>query len=313
MKPAFSVILLTTLIGAGQGLFLAYYSADLLALLSILPVESIHGAGRAGLLSLALLCAGLAASFFHLGHPERAWRAITMWRTSWLSREVIALPLAMSLILLYAWLKLSVNQAQISMLVGLVATCTVLLLFLCTAMIYATLKFLRQWHSPLTVLNFLLMGSASGFTLATLMSTHYDPPLFEYFSRSAVVLTMAALLSRLASLFRNKNLRQLSTVQSAIGIHQPTIRQIAQGAMGGSYNTRTFIHAYGATMIKLARYFFLLAGFILPVILLLVSDKNALAVCALAFTVQYAGLLVERWYFFIEAKHPQNIYYQMIS
>ena len=33
-------------------------------------------------------------------------------------------------------------------------------------MVYACLPFLREWHSPLTVLNFVLLGSASGFTLA---------------------------------------------------------------------------------------------------------------------------------------------------
>lgn len=324
MKPAFSVIFLTTLIGAGQGLFMAYYSVELLALLSILDAENVAGSSRAALLSLALLIAGLIASFFHLGHPERAWRAAAMWKTSWLSREVIALPLAMGMIFLYAMLKLSGNQTvvyylangtavSLDIVVGYVAIFTVLLLFLCTAMIYTTLKFLQQWHSPLTVLNFLLMGSASGFTLATAMSTHYDPQLYEYFSAFAIGLTIAAFASRFASLIRNRNLRKPSTLQSAIGIHHPTIRQMAQGAMGGSFNTRAFIHTYGAAVVKLARRFFLLAAFVLPVILLIISDESALFICALAFAIQFLGLLVERWYFFIEAEHPQNVYYQMIS
>ena len=91
MKPALSVILLTTLIGAGQGLFLAYYSAEWLILLTILPVAQVDYSGYAAGFSFALLVAGLIASFFHLGHPERAWRAAAMWRSSWLSREVIAL------------------------------------------------------------------------------------------------------------------------------------------------------------------------------------------------------------------------------
>ena len=324
MKPAFSVIFLTTLIGAGQGLFLAYYSAELLSLFSILPTLPIEGSVTSGLISLGLLIAGLVASFFHLGHPERAWRAAAMWRTSWLSREVIALPLAMILIFIYTMLKLNDNSivaytlanggaVKLEIVVGYAAAFAVIALYLCTAMIYTTLKFLRQWHSPLTVMNFLLMGCASGFTLATALSTQYDPRLYAYFSSFAITLTILALVSRYASLIRNKNLRSPSTLQSAIGIHHPNIRQMAQGAMGGSFNTRAFIHTYGASLVRLARRFFLFAAFILPVALLLISNQSALIICVAAFVIQYAGLLVERWYFFIEAEHPQNVYYQMIS
>ncbi len=324
MKPAFSVIFLTTLIGAGQGLFLAYYSAELLSLFSILPTLPIDGSVTSGLLSLGLLIAGLVASFFHLGHPERAWRAAAMWRTSWLSREVIALPLTMLLIFIYTMLKLTDNSmvaytlangevVKLEIVVGYAAAFAALVLFLCTAMIYTTLKFLRQWHSPLTVMNFLLMGCASGFTLASALSTNFDPHLYGYFSSFAIALTIIALLSRFASLIRNKNLRSPSTLQSAIGIHHPTIRQMAQGAMGGSFNTRAFIHKYGPTVVKLAKRFFLMAAFVVPVILLLISNENTLLLCAAAFLIQYVGLLVERWYFFIEAEHPQNVYYQMIS
>src|SRR5512134_1865066 len=84
MKPAWSVILFTTLAGTGQGLFLAAFA----------------GGARAEmvLVALVLTAAGLVASFFHLGHPERAWRSAAMWRTSWLSREVIVLPLFMVLV-----------------------------------------------------------------------------------------------------------------------------------------------------------------------------------------------------------------------
>ena len=324
MKPAISVILLTTLIGAAQGLFLAYYSAELLTLLLILPNEPLSGSGCASILSLVLLVAGLIASFFHLGHPERAWRAATMWRTSWLSREVIALPIAMGLIFIYSVLKLTGDhqvifvlgngsQVELATVVGFFASIAVFALFICTAMIYTCLKFLREWHSPLTVLNFILMGCASGFVLASALSAVHDPQVFAYISGTAVVLSIAALASRYASLIRNKNLRSPSTLQTAIGIHHPNIRQIAQGAMGGSFNTRAFIHTYGAAVVELARRFFLIAGFIIPALLLMMSGEPSVAICALAFLIQYAGLLAERWYFFIEAKHPQNLYYQMIT
>ena len=37
------------------------------------------------------------------------------------------------------------------------------------------------------------------------------------------------------------------------------------------------------------------------------------ALPVLAFLTQYLGLLIERWYFFVEARHPQNLYYQSIA
>ena len=326
MKPAISVIFLTTLAGAGQGLFLAYFSADVLSRLSILAPISMTSKGvvLAGMISLGLLLAGLIASFFHLGHPERAWRAAAMWRTSWLSREVIVLPLTMALIFIYTLLKFVGNQdimmvlgngyaLEWSTVIGIIGLLAVFALYLCTAMIYACLKFLRQWHSPLTVLNFILLGSASGFILAAALSTFCDPPWFGYFAKFAIVLTIAGLASRFMTLLRNKNLRSPTTLQSAIGIHHPTIRQMAQGAMGGSFNTRAFIHSYGVTLVKTARWFFLLAAFAVPVILLILSNEASMILCTVAFVIQYIGLLVERWYFFIEVEHPQNVYYQMIS
>src|SRR5574339_503960 len=101
MRPAWSVLLLTTLIGAGQGLFLALFALDAwdaargqASLAPWFVAAVVFG-------SLGLTGAGLLASFFHLGHPERAWRSAAKWRTSWLSREVIALPLFMALVALY--------------------------------------------------------------------------------------------------------------------------------------------------------------------------------------------------------------------
>jgi len=324
MKPALSVILLTTLIGAGQGLFIALYSAAWLSSLSMLAPASPRPGAWAALLSVGLLAAGLLASFFHLGHPERAWRAASQWRTSWLSREVIALPAAMALIFAYAavmlggfdrevWVLGGGLPIRLSTLLGFGALLAVLALFVCTAMIYACVKFLRQWHSPLTVLNFFLLGTASGFTLATALAALGGDPHFDYFANTAIWLTLAGLLSRWASLRRNRALGPGAKLQSAIGVHHPKIRQLAQGAMGGSFNTRAFMHRYGSAVPRLVRRGFIVSAFLLPLLLLVLADASNPWPCIAAFVLQYLGLLGERWYFFIEAEHPQNVYYQMIS
>ena len=50
-------------------------------------------------------------------------------------------------------------------------------LFVCTAMIYACLRFLQEWATPLTMVNFVLLGCASGFTLATACAAWLAPSL----------------------------------------------------------------------------------------------------------------------------------------
>ena len=298
MRPAWSVILLTTLIGAGQGLFLALFAAQLAG----------RGDGSlivpGAVLALALLAAGLLASFFHLGHPERAWRSAAMWRTSWLSREVIALPAFMALVAAYAWTQ--------SSLVGALGVLACLALFVCTGMIYACLKFLQEWHTPLTVVNLILLGSASGVTAAAALAAWLQPALARGYVAAALVLGALAYFARLASLSRNARLRPKSTLASAIGVKHPKIVQLAQGAMGGSFNTREFFHGRPREVVRAVRWTFLALAFPLPALMLFAAGHSAWALGA-AFLVQYAGLLAERWYFFAEAKHPQNLYYQAIS
>jgi DMSO reductase anchor subunit len=305
MRPAWSVILLTTLIGAGQGLFLAAFAAD--AFLHPAP----EFVTAAAVLALLLLGGGLAASFFHLGRPERAWRAAAMWRTSWLSREVIVLPAFMANVL--AWgAAHHCNFAREGILVlGASATLLAFALFLCTAMIYACLKFLQEWHTPLTVLNYTALGCASGMTAAAGLGAFVDPALARPLVAAALLAGAVAYVLRLAALARNARLRPKSTLASAIGVKHPRIVQVAQGAMGGSFNTREFFHGRPREVVRAARWGLLALVFPLPAALLLSSSSAAAALAA--FFAQYAGLLAERWYFFAEARHPQNLYYQAIS
>ena len=53
-------------------------------------------------LTLGMLLVALGVSFLHLGRPGRAWRAIAMWRTSWLSREVMVLPAFIAVVALWS-------------------------------------------------------------------------------------------------------------------------------------------------------------------------------------------------------------------
>ena len=297
MRPSFSVLFLTTLIGAGQGLFIALFLSELLAPAAVNAEFLIGGTA----IVLVLCGLGLIASFFHLGHPERAWRSAMMWRTSWLSREVIALPAFMGAAFVYGVAHWSGFGHTLA--IGAAGSLLAIVLFVCTGMIYAAIKVLKEWAHPLTLVNFALLGTASGVTLAAAYAGFTAPDLAMPLAQAAFVLTVFGALMRGASLWRNATLTPTSTMQTAIGIRHPRIVQKAQGAMGGSYNTKEYFHGKSISFVRGVLVTLVLGAFVLPLMLVL-------AVPLLAFVVQYVGLLAERWYFFAEAQHPQNLYYQ---
>jgi DMSO reductase anchor subunit len=181
-------------------------------------------------------------------------------------------------------------------------------------MIYACLKFLQEWHTPLTLVNYFMLGCASGFTFATVLAVWTAPALIAALAQCAIAFTIAGFASRTASLVRNARLKSRSSLQSAIGIPHPQIQQKSQGQMGGSFNTREFFHGKSVRWLRSIKGLFLAAAFALPVMLLAtgVATASALLLCA-AFVVQFSGLVAERWFFFAQARHPQNLYYQAIS
>jgi DMSO reductase anchor subunit len=293
------VILLTTLIGAAQGLFLVIFTLHILKGETAKPLVV-----ASCVVSLCLLVAGLVASFFHLGRPERAWRAASQWRTSWLSREVIVLPAFMGMVAVYVLTG--------SFIAGAVAAVLCIALFVCTGMIYACLPFLQEWRSPLTLVNFFLLGTASGLTLSVPLAILYYPQFVGPLALGAFGLGAVAWLVRIASLVRNARLRPKSGSASAIGIDHPRIAQKAQGFMGGSFNTREFFHGRPDRVVRAVRWTFLVLAFPVPA-WLLGWGGGSLQAFAAAFAIQFAGLLAERWIFFAEAKHPQNLYYQSMA
>jgi DMSO reductase anchor subunit len=315
MRPAFSVIFLTTLCGAAQGLLLTLVAVEAAtrAIGAVVP-SAFYVFGAASAVVLGVL--GLAASFFHLGHPERAWRAITMWRTSWLSRECIALPIFLSLVAAYGAAHWAGMSATLE--IGALAAASSIALFVCTAMIYACLRFLQEWASPFTLVNFVLLGCASGCTLATACAAWLAPALVGILAAFSCLLTLAGCATRLASLARNARLKPKSTVQSATGIHDAKVEQKSRGFTASAFNTREFFHGKTGATLQAVKVGFMIGAFAVPFVLTgagALAPRSAAAAVALgaAFVIQYAGLLAERWFFFADARHPQNIYYQRAS
>ncbi|MDH5711964.1 MAG: dimethyl sulfoxide reductase anchor subunit [Gammaproteobacteria bacterium] len=325
MHPAFSVIFLTTLIGAGQGLFLAMYTGQLYSVINLVPVQDSHSFyGWGTLLALVFLGLGLFASLFHLGHPERGWRAAARWRTSWLSREVIVLPAFMGMTSIYGLTHYfninptlfsfgDVLTVNLTLLIGLLATGLAFLLFLCTGMIYACIKFLQEWATPLTVVNYTLLGSASGFVMAAAFAAYVNSGLASFYAGWAIVLTGVGFVTRSISLIRNARIKPKSTLATAIGIRHTNIQQKSRGFMAGSFNTREYFHNAPAIFFKSIKWIFPILAFIIPLVILSSAmTSNSFGIFALTFVIQYVGLIAERWFFFAQANHPQNLYYQTI-
>ena len=248
MNPAFSVVFLTTLSGAAQGLLIALVGVETASHLGLVTAPAdvfyVTGAG----LSVVLGGLGLIASFFHLGHPERAWRAVAMWRTSWLSRECLCLPAFLACAFFYG--VAHGFGSRWSLAIGWLGVLASAALFVCSAMIYACLRFLQEWATPLTLVNFVLLGCASGFTLATALTAWFAPGLTAGLAVCACVLTLAGCASRSASLMRNARLRPKSTVQSATGIKNPKLVQVSRGFTAGAFNLREFFHGKSAGTLR---------------------------------------------------------------
>jgi len=308
MNPAFSVVLFTTLAGAAQGLVVALALATLFGILTT-PAF----AGRVLATAGVMLVMGLLSSFGHLGRKERAWRAVLMWRSSWLSRECIVLPVFIAWVALW-WFMLPLVGTPV--VIPLIALLLAALLWLCTAKIYACLRFIQEWAQPLTLVNFVLIGLASGALLASaLAATSAEPALLSVTGPAALVLTLAAWATRALSLRHNAALKHRSTLQSATGILSTTLVQKSMGMSAGAFTTREFFHGRTLAALGQVKLAFQLLGFALPALIAavaLASGSSALA-WWLAVAVQAPGLLAERWFFFAQAKHPQNLYYQVVS
>ena len=168
-------------------------------------------------------------------------------------------------------------------------------------------------ETPMTGTRRLILVAC--LTLATLLAALLGlATLVTPYALAATLLTALACLTRGASLLRNARLKPKSTLQSALGIKHPKIVQKAQGFMGGSFNTREFFHARTAALLRSVKWAFLLLVFPLPLLCLAIGvAASSTALLVLAFALQYTGLLAERWFFFAQANHPQNLYYQTIS
>jgi len=310
MNPAPSIVLFTSSAGTGYGLL---FLLGLLGPLGLLPADRWLGLAALGL-SLGLVSCGLLASTFHLGHPERAWRALSQWRSSWLSREAVAALATYVPALVFAmgwivWRRLDGGWAVAGLLAAAGAAVTVY----CTGMIYACLKPVRQWHHPLVTplyLAFALAGGALWLSALVPLFGAGRPPL----TGATLVLVLLAWGAKALFWRRTDGAAPARGTADAIGL-----KPLGPARLLDPPHTEEnyLLHEMGFQVARRhagrLRRLALLFGGALPAGLLLLSllsqGVSASAAGLLAAVSGSLGIVIERWLFFAEARHSVTLYY----
>ena len=308
MHPAYSVILFTTASGAGYGLLVWLALAGMTGLVTGERWLGMMGFGVA----FALITAGLLSSTAHLGRPERAWRAFSQWRTSWLSREgVMALATyAPAGLLALGWVLLERANGVFALLALLTAACAIATLYT-TGMIYASLRTIRQWNQPLTAPIYIVLGLASGAVLLNLVLAIFG--LAGAWTAWLAIVCIAAAGVLKWTYWRAIDREHRSyTAGAATGLgHLGKVRTLEPAHTQPNYIMREMGYRVGRKHADKLRAIVLLAAFAIPVAASLLSLMAGAGIAggALAVLSMALGLVVERWLFFAEAEHVVMLYY----
>ncbi len=307
MHPAFSVIFFTVASGAGFGLISLLFIADVFKLGGGFNNDQLVAGG---LIALGLIAFGLLSSTFHLANPKNAWRAFSRFRTSWLSREGVFAVVFMPLALIYLASIMFDAPQWLRVTSGFLTAVLAWITVFSTGMIYACLKTIRQWNTPLVPANYLGLGYASGSLLLLLGAVIAGLELTPYLAMSALIVSIAAVLKAIYYFWiRSPGLTP--TINTATGLTRAKIKLLDTGHTHGTFLTQEFGFQLARQKATLIRVLVFVIGFALPG-LMLVWVFNAQGGQAAALIAAFAGLIgaaLERWLFFAEARHVVNLYH----
>jgi len=289
MHPAPSVIIFTTFSGLGFGLLFW------LGLGAVQPTG--WGAFIWFFIAYAMAVGGLLASTFHLGHPERAIKAFSQWKTSWLSREGVAAVATLAIMGLYALGALAGTHITI---LGWLGALGSLATVFTTSMIYAQLKTVPRWKHWTTPALFLTLSIGGGALLTGQIGL------------SVILLLIAGGLQFFAWQSGDTRLAESGTdLKTATGLGTiGEVRAFEPPHTGTNYLLREFVHVVGRKHGEKLRMIALVLGFGLPIALLLImSEHFSHWLALLAVLSHVAGVLTLRWLFFAQAEHVVGLYY----
>lgn len=304
MHPAYSVILFTTASGAGYGL-LALLG---LAAMSHGQASSLAFGITAIVIALGLITIGLLSSTFHLGHPERAWRALSQWRSSWLSREGVAAVATYIPALLFGlvWTGL---VPETTWLMPLAAATAVLAMItvVCTAKIYSTLATIRAWNNGLTVPVYVSFALATGAGLLAAITAIFGN-LPGFLLVLASVLLIVTLVLKLAYWKSIDSAPRSLTIEDATGLGR--IGQVSQWEV--PHTSANFVQkemGYAVARKHAAKLRRLTLLLLVAALIAMLAAFLAPPVALLGALLALAAAVVERWLFFAEAQHVVTLFY----
>ncbi len=304
MHPAPSIIVFTTLSGIGFGL-MAWLG------LGIGP-DGFWFAFTACGLALGFACVGLVASLWHLGNPQRAWRALSQWRSSWLSREGVASIATLTLFGLYALLWVFVGIR--SPFLGVASTVLSISAIVCTSKIYGSLKAVPRWSKPPTSPMFVALGLAGGALVAAALAPLSGPADRLPVWLAAVTVLVAAVVwlawSRKA---RDTRLdADGSTPETAIGLPGiGRVRLLEAPHTSPNYLMKEMVFRIGRKRANALRKLAMALGFAVPLgaVALALAVPGVWPLLLGAVVAPLVGVAAARWLCFAEAQHVVARYY----
>ncbi len=303
MHPAFSVLIFTVTSGAGYGLMSLLIVGHLSGMAQLQDGSTVMAAG---ILGTAFIVGGLLSSTLHLANPKNAWRAFGRFRTSWLSREAVFAILFFPFALTYLASSWGAEElTTVTRIAGVMTLLLSLMTLFCTGMIYASLKTIRQWNTSLTPINYLALGLMSGALLLVAVQALVQGGATVALQNLAMLLLVLGAAAKLVYLFWIGKPAG-STINTATGFTQARVRLLDAGHTANTFLNNEFGYEAAADKLLRMRIIMVVLAFVVPFVLV---SMNSNALMVLAALVALAGLLVERWLFFAEARHVVRLYH----
>jgi DMSO reductase anchor subunit len=239
-----------------------------------------------------------------------------MFKHSWLSREVITLSLSVAFTMMYLGLFYYGASGDLRMIAGGLGILANMGFYLSSAMVYASVRFIREWSNAFTPINFLLFGVTSGFAVNFAVA-HYagvDYTVIHGINRVLLVFGAVSLTMKVLSYRFNSNVYVSVNIKNAVGINDPDIKLMDMGTPYDHYNTKEYYHPLSEKTGLNAKNLIITVTFILPVIIWSVTVSNLLqgfspVLSILAAVLMMTGLVFERRLFFMHGNNLQNMYY----